>query len=49
MYFVGFGRVLIGLVAEGQMLILLDSSEPKEVVSQDAVVTLFISFFKAIL
>lgn len=46
MYFVGFGG-FNRLVVE-KMLILLDSSEPKEVMSQDAVVALFTLFFKAI-
>lgn len=41
-------RVLIGLVIEEQVLILLDSSEPKEAMSQDAVVTLFTLLLKAI-
>lgn len=41
-------RVLIGLVVEEQVLILLDSSEPKEAMSQDAVVTLFTLLLKAI-
>lgn len=39
---------LIGLIVEEQMLIVLDSSKPKEVMSQDAVVTLFTLFLKAV-
>lgn len=46
--FCWFWEVLIGSVVEEQVLILLDSSEPKEVMSRDAVVTVFTLFLKAI-